>query len=422
MTVAILGAGIAGLAAAIALRARGLEVEVFERRARPTSGGDADAGLGVDGGERGRAQVGVQPAPLGAGIVCWPNACFVLGQLGVLERILAAGHRIVEMRRLSERGEYLGSLPVDRIDGALGHPSVAIRRVDLHEVLLEEAERRGARVHHGRTVVDVVDALGALEEAEVVFDDGTRIRAELILGADGRMTSPARRYVAPGCTPQYQHFVNWIGVVEDVRLQLEPGVVLDVWGRGQRFGVVPLSTHRAYWAGGAWQAEPRTCPPDRLPTRLRQRFSGWPQPVRAIVEGCERGVAGEVHVYDQDPLPSWHRRNVLLLGDAAHAALPTSGQGACQALEDAWHLAQLLERASSVDDVGSQFFDLRASKTAAITQVGRTLARDLFDPEPAAQIRRDARSLATDFEAMARGVGALWSRGLPMPGTTGSSP
>ncbi len=392
MRVVVIGAGIAGLAAAIELRALGLHVELFERHARPST--------------------------LGAGVVCWPNACFVLERLGVLDRVANAGHPIVEMRRRSDRGEPLGSLGIERINRALAQRSVAILRVDLHQILLDAAIGAGARVHHGETVVDVVD--GGQDRAHAQLGSGARVGADLILGADGRMNSPARRYVAGSCAPRYQGFVNWIGVVQDPRLRLEPGVVLDIWGCGLRFGIVPVASNQAYWAAGMYQSQPTPSAPDRLPEILKEHFGGWPQPVRSIVGGCVPGAAREIHVYDHDPLPRWHRRNVLLLGDAAHAALPTSGQGACQALEDAWHLARVLEREPSVELACTQLFERRASKTSAITQVGRRLARSLFDPAPTACTRRNAQSVTTDFEAMARGVGELWSRGLPMASGDGA--
>ncbi len=381
MRALILGAGIAGSAAAIALRSLGIEVDVYERRAQP----------------------GAASSELGAGVVCWPNATFVLRSLGLLDAVAECGHRISEMRRASAAGESLGGLPITRIDDRLGFPSLAVLRATLHKLLLERAEQAGARVHFGNGVSEVLDHRDGSAQAR--FSDGTSAQADLIIGADGRMRSVSRAYVSGDAMPQRCGFTNWLGMVRTSSPTFEPGVVLDVWGLGARFGIVPLSTTEAYWAAGlaggghaGW----------------RKTFEGWPAPISALLSSVADTQVREVEVFDHDPLPSWHRRNVIVIGDAAHAASPTSGQGVGQALEDAWHLHRILETGCDVHTVGAQLFETRNAKTTAIVEVGRALAGSLFDTDPARCAARNARSLATDFGAAADGVAGLWGRGLPL--------
>lgn len=109
----------------------------------------------------------------------------------------------------------------------------------------------------------------------------------------------------------------------------KPGVVFDAWGVRARFGVVPLSTTR------------------------------------------------EIEVVEHDPLPCWHRRSVLVVGDAAHAAPPTSGQVVGRSLEDAWHPRRTLATGCDVSAARTQLFEIRSPKTAAVMEVGRTLARSV---------------------------------------------
>lgn len=384
MRVVILGAGIAGSAAALTLRSLGFEVGVYERRSAPEASSRA----------------------LGAGVVCWPNATFVLRSLGLLDAVTQRGHRICEMRRVSADGLPLGSLSTARVDEVMGFPSVAVSRADLHELLLDGAQRAGARLHFGTGASEILDDPGGA--SRVQLSDGTAVRADLILGADGRMRSVARAYVGGDATPRSCGFTNWLGTVQMPSATFESGVVVDAWGIGARFGVVPLSNTRAYWAAGLV---------GRGHPDWRARFEDWPSPVSSLLRVCDEAQVREIEVFDHDPLPCWHRRNVLLLGDAAHAASPTSGQGVGQALEDVWHLHRILASGCDVPSACTQLFEVRSPKTAAIVGVGRTLARSLFDTDPARCRQRDQRSTATDYTAAAHGIAALWGRDLPLANT-----
>ena len=381
MRALILGAGIAGSAAAIALRSLGIDVDVYERRPEP----------GAASGE------------LGAGVVCWPNATFVLRSLGLLDAVAQQGNPVTQMQRLSVAGEGLGSLPTNRIDERLGFPSLAILRSTLHRLLCDRAEHAGARFQFGNSATGLEDHLDG--SATVRLADGTTAQADLIVGADGRMRSASRAYVSGDATPRSCGFTNWLGTVQTSSPTFAPGVVLDVWGQGARFGVVPLSETQAYWAAGLAGSGHKT---------WRNAFEGWPAPISEVLSVVGDAHVREIEVFDHDPLPSWHRRNVLVIGDAAHAASPTSGQGVGQALEDVWHLHQILAGTRNASEACKQLFEARSAKTTAIVEVGRSLARSLFDTDPARCQDRDRRSRATDFTAAADGVAGLWGRGLPL--------
>jgi 2-polyprenyl-6-methoxyphenol hydroxylase-like FAD-dependent oxidoreductase len=121
-------------------------------------------------------------------------------------------------------------------------------------------------------------------------------------------------------------------------------------------------------------------------------------------------------VHDHDPIKVWHKDNVVLLGDAAHSALPTSGQGACQALEDAWHLAKYLaDSANTIDQAFALYTQIRQAKTTAITMGGRALATSIFNPDSKACKYRDEKSKQTDYQQMVIAMAKGWSSGLPLP-------
>ena len=380
MNIAILGGGVAGVASAIALKLKGHDVTVYERR-------PADANIG-------------------AGIVVWPNAAFVLEQFGILDDMAAVAGRPRTMRRLSRAGDDLGALDIGLIDGRMGYPSLSILRSDFQRILAARLQALGVAVQYGRNVERI-------EPGTVVhFDDGTALTADLVVGADGRMASRARRLVTGNATPIYQGFINWIGVCDG---EFDMDEVSDYWGTGERFGIVPVGRDKAYWAGGAAQATIVARNPDDYRDELQRIFADWPEPVRRIIAGAPAARINKIYVHDHDPVPTWHRDNLVMIGDAAHAALPTSGQGACQALEDAWHLANCV--AAYPDDLDralETFTGLRFQKTAGITMAGRGLAASLFNRDAAFCRERDRASKHADYADLARAMADGWSRNLPL--------
>ena len=380
MNIAILGGGVAGIAGAIAFRLKGFDVTVHERR-------DADANIG-------------------AGIVVWPNAAFVLEQFGILENMAAVAGRPRAMRRLSRHGDDLGALDIGLIDARMGYPSLSILRSDFQRILLARLQALGGAVRYGRNVVRIEPG------AVVHFDDGMTLTADLVVGADGRMASCARRYVTGDATPVYQGFINWIGVCEG---EFDADAISDYWGVGERFGIVPVSRDKAYWAGGAAQATIGARDPHAYRDELRRIFADWPEPVRRVIAATPAARINKIHVHDHDPVSTWHRDNLVMIGDAAHAALPTSGQGACQALEDAWHLANCVAaHPGNLDRSLEAFTALRVEKTAGITLAGRGLASSLFNRDEAFCRERDRASKQANFADLARAMADGWSRNLPL--------
>ena len=191
--------------------------------------------------------------------------------------------------------------------------------------------------------------------------------------------------------------------------------ISDYWGTGERFGIVPVARNKAYWASGAAEATVGTRDPDAYRRELQRIFADWPEPVRRIIAATPGARINKIHVHDHDPVPTWHRHNLILVGDAAHAALPTSGQGACQALEDAWHLANSVEaHPGDLEQALAAFTALRFQKTAGITKAGRTLAASLFNRDAAFCRERDRTSKYAKFDDLALAMADGWGRHLPL--------
>jgi len=387
MNIAILGAGVAGLSTAIALRQCGFDVHVYERNEIRS--------------------------PLGAGIVLWPNASFVLSELGVLDRIRQVSARPGAMRRLSSDDEFLGEIDIHAIDQQMGYSSFSILRRDLQEILLSKLSSYEVNVEYARPVKDI-EAHGS-DRTAIRFEHGSGDMADIVVGADGRMKSVSRRFVTGENRPVFQRFINWIGVGEAPTSSAEEIIISDYWGVGKRFGIVPTVGGGAYWAGGVACDEIGHRNKHQYKKELKSHFSDWPAPVREIIEQTPMERINKIYVHDHDPITTWHRRNVVLVGDAAHAPLPTSGQGACQALEDAWHLANCLS--ACPDDLQRAFTDftrIRLQKTTNITLNARNFASSLFNTDKTACESRNHRSKETDFGSVARAMASGWAKQLPL--------
>lgn len=387
MKIAILGGGVAGVSSAILLKQNGFDVTVYERHEAPSN--------------------------IGAGIVVWPNAAYVLDQLGVLNEIKAVSGYPTRMRRLSSSNEDLGAIDIETINRHMGYPSLSILRSDFQNILLSKLESLGVAIKYEHTVINV-ETINT-NQAEVHFLNGEKITADVIIGTDGRMASYARRYVQGDNEPVYQGFINWVGVFESAEEYFEEISVADYWGVGERFGIVPVTKSKAYWAGGIACTDINSRNPAAYKDELISIFSSWPMPVRIMIERTPIERINKIYVHDHDPIQTWHKHNLIAIGDAAHASLPTSGQGACQALEDAWHLANcLMEHPLDLQKAFVKFTDIRFEKTTNITMAGRGFALSLFNRDEKFCMARNETSKITDFAKVAEAMSRGWSQHLPL--------
>jgi len=386
LDIGILGGGIGGLSTAIALKQEGFDVSVYERFSRPTG--------------------------IGAGIVCWPNASFVLDQLGVQEKVSKVSGSLNYMNRYSKSGEQIGSLDIKELNRLMKYPSCSVIRKDLISILIQRTIELNINIHYQHDVIELLDNnLGTT----VKFSNGKSIQPDIIIGADGRMKSLTRKYVNGSNSPIYQGFINWVGVYEQETTYFSDLSVSDYWGTGERFGIVPVSSNKAYWAGGVACENINEINPNKYKSELNEVFSDWPDIITKIINETPVSCINKIYVHDHDPIDLWHKNNVVLLGDAAHSPLPTSGQGACQALEDAWHLARCLK--DNINDISKAFHlftKLRKSKTSGITMGGRQLASSIFNQDAEFCKQRNLASKNTNYQNAVVGMAKGWSSGLPL--------
>jgi 2-polyprenyl-6-methoxyphenol hydroxylase-like FAD-dependent oxidoreductase len=337
--VLIVGGGIAGLSLAGALARAGLAPEVVER---------APAW-----------------APLGAGIVLSVNAMAVLRRLGLAEAARARGLALAEAAIADERGRTLGRTDFRSLVARHGD-TIAIHRADLHEVLLRGSG--GVPLRMGTTVV-AIEPAG--ERVRARLSDGSERECDLLVGADG-LRSAVRALVFGANPPRYSGYTCW-RFVTAVERPLPRAV--EMWGRGQRLGLVPLADRRVYGFAVA-NAPPGTREPDAgSAARLRERFARFGGDAPAVLGSIERDeqvIHNDLEEVVQAP---WWRGRVVLLGDAAHASTPNMGQGAAMALEDVAVLAELLVEKRPLDPTLAAWAARRMPRARWVQDQSRRIGR-----------------------------------------------
>ena len=335
----VAGAGIGGVAAAIALRRAGLEVTVLER---------------------------VQELrEIGAAVVVWPNGTRALRALGVEPSWLA----VKRVSLMNSDGRLLQQAPIGQLLSRYGSGMMVVHRAELHSALLAALGEGCIRLGSEVTGFTQADSGVTVRTANGMEESG-----DLLIGADG-IRSPVRRQLAGDGDPMYAGFTAWRGEIQAGKLEVEVGVGRNWWGRGGEFLSFPLTDGRLYWAGTANAPRSGRAGPGGNKQDVLERFSGWDDQVLKIVNATNADAILRTDIYDRPNLRSWSVGRVTLLGDAAHPMTPSQGQGACQALEDAVALGRSLAGGSDVGDAFENYERLRLRRANGVVAVSRQASR-----------------------------------------------
>jgi 2-polyprenyl-6-methoxyphenol hydroxylase-like FAD-dependent oxidoreductase len=339
----IVGAGIAGLATAIALQRTGREVLVLERA----------------------------PAlwEVGAGISLWPNAVKALRLLDIGDAVEAAGAPAHDAAFRSWRGTQLGPSITRQLQGRFGAPLVLVHRARLQMVM-----RRALGPDAIRLGAECASFEQDEDGATVCLVDGGIERGAFVIGADGLHSRVRSSLFADG-PPRYAGLTAWRGVVpvdDALRRRTSSG---ESFGGGSLFGVARLNGSQAYWWASTRRDEGDGEEAATEKAALLRAFSDWHAPIPDLVAATPPEAIIRTCLYDRAPLERLSVGRIALSGDAAHPMLPNLGQGACQAIEDSVVLADALAATDDVIAALRCYSARRVQHTATVVRASRHMSR-----------------------------------------------
>jgi 2-polyprenyl-6-methoxyphenol hydroxylase-like FAD-dependent oxidoreductase len=329
--IGIIGGGIGGVAAAVALHRAGIDATVYERAN--------------------------QLREVGAGMMLWPNATRVLKELGLLQRVVALSgpnHRFLVR---SSTGSVLMNIGLGHFDV----PALCTRRSDLLDTLISALPADRVRLGHD---------FGHLERqsssVRIQFSNGVSVEHDFLIGADG-IRSRVRSQSLGVHETIYRGYTVWRGLAR-LRGSVPDGSNSESWGRGKRFGILHTGADRFTWYAAANTHPDHVDSAEGRQRELLRMFLGWHEPVESLIAGTEEGAILKNGAYDLPPLKRWGHGRVMLLGDAAHPCTPNLGLGGCMALEDALVLAKSFCNEATPELALRRYESLRRRRTRHVQQ------------------------------------------------------
>jgi FAD-dependent urate hydroxylase len=331
MKAIVIGGGIGGACAAIALKRFGIETAVYEAVK--------------------------EIKPVGAAISIWPNGVKCLNYLGMKDALRELGGNMRFMAyKEYQQGQTMTRFSMDPLIKSVGEQPYPVARAELQSMLLDTYGRD--QVQFGKRVTHVEESAGSVT---AWFDDGTSATGDLLIAADGTHSVIRQHVLGYATERRYAGYVNWNGLVE-IDESIAPA---DQWttfvGEGKRVSLMPVSGNRFYFFFDV--PLPKGLLQDRTTVRedLQGYFAGWAEPVQKLISQINPETTNRVEIHDIDPFMQLVKGRIALLGDSGHSTTPDIGQGGCAAMEDAVVLANMLQTNSlGIEDALLRYQEKRA--------------------------------------------------------------
>ena len=339
--VIIIGGGIGGVTAAIALKRAGMDVTVFERAE--------------------------EIREVGSGLPLWTNALRALHTIGLSDELEQLGVQVTSVSVSTWRGDTLTDTKNDKYLKRLGTITIVVHRAELLALLLKTLGED--RVQLGMNCVGFTqDETGVCAR----FEGGQEVQGDVLIGADG-IHSVIRTQLFGLIKPGYVGYTCWRGLAHTTRTGLETWA----WGKGCQFGITPMSQARAYWFVQKYAPEGEKDKPGGKKSEILELFHDWHDPIPAVIEATAETDILRNDIYELKHLRQWSQGRVTLLGDAAHAMTPNLGQGACQAIEDAVALGACLNEATDIATALQLYEKRRVTRANNITRLAHFIGQSV---------------------------------------------
>lgn len=334
----IIGAGMAGLTASIAMQKLGTSMKIYEWA--PTL------------------------EAVGAGIWMAPNAMQVFERLEIAHKINEGGVPLEKIQIVDNNMHPILRTDQDAFRNRFGFTTTAIRRSSLQEILLQEIDKENLVLGKKCNGIENIDG-----KPIVLFEDGSNTTADFIIAADG-VHSSIRNQLFPKAALLNKNTCCWRGIAT---IQLKPDfkkAIIESWDQGVRFGFSEVKDGMVDWFAVQRTKDQN---PSQIKKKLLELFGSFAYPVTDILTATDEARIIRNDISDIAPLPVWHKGNVCLIGDAAHASTPYMGQGGCQSIEDAYVIAQCLHKHDSIERAFTAFEKARKNKAHFIVRTSRKM-------------------------------------------------
>lgn len=332
MNIDIIGAGIGGLTTAIALEQKGFKIRIFEQAK--------------------------QIKEVGAGIILANNAMQVYEKLELQKVIDENGNPISSMNITKSNLKPLSKIDLSYFEQKHNTRSIAIHRGKLQQILIDKLKSIEINLDHKLTTIVKND-----NGYDLNFENGNQIQSSTVLGADG-LNSIVRRNIFPNNSIRNANQICWRGVTEYELPFKYRNELNEAWGKSERFGFVQISENKVYWYALKSFKKNKN---EFSINDLHQYFSSYNPIIKDIINSTQKEQINTAEISDLKPTNIWFKENVCLIGDSAHATTPNMGQGACQAIEDAFVLSECLCK-YEINKAFSEFQKLRLLKAHQVVK------------------------------------------------------